>query len=197
MSVISNFKKRQEIKAKLAKNTVETKLSEQQEKPEQEKTALILLAKLLNVSEEIAIDEATKYVESNIQYFGVDHSDGEDKMVTAEVEIDDEGNVTTITEITAIDSSVDEFEAVKDELVTDIENSANAVQSAASNVESSAGSVETSAQNVDNSASDLAYTVDDINSATDQLKEATEEIKKPLAVQKFSSSKKANNPKNS
>lgn len=198
MSVITNFKKRTAIKAQQQKDSVESKITQQSLSQDAEPTALMLLAKLLNVAEEIAIDEATKYVESNIQYFvGVDHASGKDKTVTAIVDTDGKGNVTTITETTDTNTDVDEFEAVKGELVADIENSADAVQSAASNVESSADSVEASAQSVENSASDLAYTADDINNATNELKEVASEIKKPSAAPKSSSSKKNNEPKNS
>lgn len=190
MSVIQNFKNRQLQKAQKEQNSVKEKLAQQLSNQDVEATALMLLATLLNVAEEHAIDVATKYVESEINYFAVDHAEGKDKTVTANVEKDDAGNVTSITEITSIDTDVDELEAVKDELVADIENSADALQSAASNVESSA-------EKASDVADNLAYTADDISTATDELKEAAAEIKKPSAVQKSSSLKKTNEQKNS
>ena len=190
MSVITNFKKRTAIKAQQEKASVEIKLTQQSPSQDAESTALMLLAKLLNVTEEYAIDEATKYVESNIKFFDVDHASGKDKTVTAEVEIADKGNVTTITETTDINTDLDEFEAVKDTLVADIE-------SAASNVESSAESVEVSAEKASDVADNLAYTADDITAVTDELKEVAAEIKKPSVAQKSSSSKKVSEPKNS
>jgi hypothetical protein len=190
MSVIQNFKKRQEQKVQQEKTSVVEKLAEKTVSEQAENTALSLLASLLNVPQEHAISEATKYVEQNIQFYAVDVAESKDQSVTAEIEIKDKGDITQITE-------VEEFQAVKDELAADLESSADVVQNAASDLESSAVSVENSAEKVTDAANNLAYSADDITSATDALNEATAEIKKPSEEQKSSNGKKTTEPKNS
>lgn len=192
MSVIQNFKRRQLQKAQQEKGSVVEKLAEKTDSEKAENTALSLLASLLNVPQEHAISEATKYVDQNIQFYEVafDPAEGKDRSVKAEIEINDKGDITQITE-------VEEFQAVKDELTADLDNSADNVQSAASDLESSATSVENSAEKVSDAASELAYTADDISNVTDALTEATAEIKKPSEVQKSSSGKKTTEQNNS
>jgi len=200
MSVITNFKKRQQFKAQKEQASVKEKLAQQPQSEESETTALTLLAQLLNVSEEKAINEATKYVESNINYFGVDPATGEDRSALVEVTKDDNGNITHVegTDIkTAIDESTADLAEQTAELATELSTTADAVQSASSDVEGAASDVEGAAEKVSDSASDLAYTAEDINAATDELKEVAAEIKKPSAAQKSTSSKKANAQKNS
>jgi uncharacterized protein YaaQ len=190
MSVIQNFKNRQLQKAQQEKGRVVEKLAEKTASEKAENTALSLLASLLNVPQEHAISEATKYVEQNIQFYAVDVAEGKDQSVTAKIEKNDKGDITQITE-------VEEFQAVKDELAADLENNTDVVQTAVSDLESSAASVENSAEKVTDAANDLAYTADDITSATDALNEATAEIKKPSEEQKSSNGKKTTEPKNS
>jgi hypothetical protein len=192
MSVIQNFKKRNQQKAQQEKASIVEKLADKTASEKAENTALSLLASLLNVPQEHAISEATKYVEQNIQFYEVafDPTSGKDQSVTAEIEINDKGDITQITE-------VEEFQAVKDELAADLESSADVVQNAASDLESSAVSVENSAEKVTDAANNLAYSADDITSATDALNEATAEIKKPSEEQKSSNGKKTTEPKTS
>jgi hypothetical protein len=68
MSAIANFKQRQLKKQAEQKKHAE-KVAEQ---PKNQ--ALTLLAKLLNVAEQDAISEATKYIESNITFFNNDEN---------------------------------------------------------------------------------------------------------------------------
>lgn len=196
MSVIQSFKKRQlkkqvEQKAQV-KKAIEKSAGDQQS-VEQKNEALTLLAKLLNVAEQDAISEATKYVESNITFFAADPADGDDQSVLVEVTTDDDGNITHV-EGSDIDTVIQESEQ---ELNAELSNTADTVKSAASDVENSAESVNSAASTVEDAASDLAYSADDIKAATGELKEAAEEIKKPSGVQESSTGKKASKPKNS
>jgi hypothetical protein len=184
MGVIQNFQKRQIALAVKSGN-----LPEKLKADVKKNAALALLAQLLQVPANEAIETAEKYIASNITFFA-DFGDGEDKTVVANIETDGNGNVIKITD-------VEEHEAVKEELAADIENAADSVQNAASDVENSAENVNSAASNIENSADDLAYTASDINNATEELKEATAEIKKPLAAQKSSSSEKVTKPKSS
>jgi methyl-accepting chemotaxis protein len=171
MGVIQNFQKRQ-----LALAVKSGDLPEKLKAEVKKNAALTLLAQLLQVPENEAIETAEKYIASNITFFA-DFADEPEKIV----------NITDI----------EEHEAVKEELAADIENAADSVQNAASDVENSAENVNSAASNIENSADDLAYTASDINNATEELKEATAEIKKPLAAQKSSSSEKVTKPKSS
>lgn len=199
MSVIQNFKKRQAALAiknsRLPKTNTSTAMPNV--KPH---TALKLLAQLLQVNENIAIETAQKYIASNITYFA-DFATEQDKTVSAIVETNQSGDITKITEI-------EEHEAIKEELAdsaNELAQSADELANSANNVESAASSIETSAEQANSAADNLAYSVDDISSsvddissATEQLKEATAEIKKPQAPRKSSTLKrKTPQPKSS
>jgi methyl-accepting chemotaxis protein len=192
MSVIQNFKKRQAALAiknsRLPKTNTNTAMPNV--KPH---TALKLLAQLLQVNENIAIETAEKYIASNITYFA-DFATEQDKTVSAIVETNQSGDITKITEI-------EEHEAIKEELAdsaNELAQSADELANSANNVESAASSIETSAEQANSAADNLAYSVDDISSATEQLKEATAEIKKPQAPRKSSTLKrKTPQPKSS
>lgn len=204
MSVIQSFKKRQLKKQVEQKQQVEKaidKNARDQKENEPENIALSLLAKLLNVAEQDAISEATKYVESNITFFGVDPADGEDKSVLVEVTTDDDGNITHVesTDIkTAIEESAEQLSAELSNTADTVQSAASDVESAASDVENSAKNVNSAASNVEDAASDLAYSASDIVSATEELKEAASDIKKPSEEeQKSSSGEKASKQKKS
>jgi hypothetical protein len=184
MGVIQNFQKKQ-----LALAVKSGNLPEMENLDVPTNSTLTLLAQLLQVPENEAIETAEKYIASNITFFA-DFGDGEDKTVVANIETDGNGNVIKITDI-------EEHEAVKEALTADIYNATDSVQNAANTVESSANSVSSAASSVEDSADTLAYTASDINNATEELIEATAEIKKPLAVQKSSSSAKTTKPKSS
>ena len=184
MGVIQNFQKRQ-----LALAVKSGNLPEKLKADVKPNSTLTLLAQLLQVNENVAIETAEKYIKSNITFFA-DFSDEPDKTVTAIVETNDKGDVVKITDI-------EEHEAVKETLAADITtssdelaNSANNVETAASSVETAASSIESSAEQASDAASNLAYTADDINVATEELKEATAAIKKPRAPRKSSTLKK-------
>ncbi len=190
MSKIANFKKRHlENKNKQAEQVAEAV-----ENTPSENLALRLLAQLLNVAEENAINTAQKYVDQNISFFAADFAAGKDVSVTVEIEKNSQGDVTKITEVNELgDGNSD----LVDSASADIESSAENVNESAASVNNAADNVNEAATSVDNAASDLAYTADDINAATEELKGATEELKKPLAEQKSSNSKKATKRKSS
>ena len=171
MGVIQNFQKRQ-----LALAVKSGNLPEKLKADVKPNSTLTLLAQLLQVNENVAIETAEKYIKSNITFFA-DFSDEPEKIVKI--------------------SEVEEHEAVKETLAADITtssdelaNSANNVETAASSVETAASSIESSAEQASDAASNLAYTADDINVATEELKEATAAIKKPQVRRKSSTLKK-------
>lgn len=177
MSKIADFKKRHlENKNKQAEQVAEKVASAPAN------LALALLAQLLNVDEENAIETAQQYIDRNISFFGVDHANGKDATVVGQGFIHSASKIDVIKPT----NDVDELNAVKSE-----------IESSADNVNESAANVDNAAASVNDAASDLAYTADDINSATENLKEATSELKKPLAEQKSSNSKKTEKQKNS
>lgn len=181
MSVIQNFKKRQNAKA--AKNSQLPKTNTSTAMPNIKPNALLtLLAQLLQVPENVAVETAEKYIASNITFFA-DFANGQDETVTGFIETNDTGEIVKIT-------NVEEPEAVKETITNDIANSASDIDQAASNIEQSA-------EQANDAASNLAYTADDINEATENLKEATAEIKKPRAPRKSSTSKKKPAPRKS
>jgi methyl-accepting chemotaxis protein len=182
MSKIADFKKRHlQATGKQAE-----KVAKAVENSPAENLALRLLAQLLNVSEETAIETAQQYVDRNINFFAADLADGKDVSVKVELKANANGDITKISEVEEIG-----------DVTRDIENSADNVNDAATTVEHAADNVNEAATSVDNAASDLAYTADDINAATEVLKEATQEIKKPSAAPKSSNSKKTEKQKNS
>lgn len=154
MSVIANFKKRQLKKQAEQKSQIDKavdKTAGDQSSTEPKNEALTLLAKLLNVAEQDAISEATKYVESDITFFMRDENAEAQKGG---------GGVKTLTG-------------------EETPESEDALNQAASDVEASAENVNNAASNVEDAASDLAGTASDIANATEELKEAAAEVKKP------------------
>ena len=187
MSAIANFKKRREA----AKAKQHSPNQDAASKPAPENEALWLLGKLFNCSKELAIGAAEAFVGKglhivddevhmfapNPHYF--DPASGPDKSVVADVKLDDDGNITAITELS--DS---------------VNSAADSVNDAAGSVTDAADKVEQSASAIDDSASDLAYSADSIANSANDIKEATAELKKPSAAQKSSHSKKTAAPKN-
>lgn len=187
MSIIKNFKQR-----KLAEKAKAIASKAPKADTQEVNEALTLLAKLLNVGEELAIAEARKYVEANIDFFdvGVDLASGEDVAAKLEVTQDEKGNITHV--------DGQELKAAIEESAADLTEQANALTDAITDAANNAAStVERSAEQVSDSTDGLAYATDDIASATTELKEATAELKKPSAVQKSSNSKTKKSPKNS
>jgi hypothetical protein len=188
MSVIADFKKRRQAeKAKQQHPSNQDAAAT----PTPKNEALWLLGKLFNCSNELAMGAAEAFVgkglhivddevhmfEPNPHY--VDPASGPDKTVIADVTLDDDGNITSITE------SMAEHAA----------DAADSVNYAAGSANDAAEKVEQSASAIDDSASDLAYSADSIANATNELKEATSELKKPSAVPASLHSNKTAEPK--
>lgn len=194
MGAIADFKKRRAAERAEQANVTRTKKQVSETKaPENE--ALALLAALLCCDVDQAIEQAKELVEKGAyiaglteeqldevqQQSGVDLASGEDKTVIANVK---GGQIESINELAK-------------QTATDLEQSAGAVEGAADAVTGAAEQVGSAAADLEDTASQLAYTADDIGQATAELKEATAELKKPLAGQKSSSGKKADEQKSS
>ncbi|MCW3171223.1 hypothetical protein [Shewanella subflava] len=176
MSAIANFKKRRA--AEKAKQQNPSNQYEATPAPENE--ALALLAYLLCCDESEAIAKAREAAEQKARFveMNIDFSSGKDKSAIADVKLDDDGNITAITELS--DS---------------VNDATDSVNHAADSVTDAADKVEQSASAIDDSASDLAYSADTIANAASDIKEATAELKKPSAAPKSSRSKKVAAPK--
>lgn len=170
MSAIANFKKRREA----AKAKQHSPNQDAASTPAPENEALALLAYLLGCDESEAIAKAREAAEQKARFvvMNMDFSSGEDKSIVADVKLDDDGNITAITELS------------------------DSVNDAADSVNHAADSVEQSASAIDDSASDLAYSADSIANSANDIKEATAELKKPSAAPESSHSKKTAAPKN-
>lgn len=200
MGAIADFKKRRAAERALKANFAEVKQQLSETKaPENE--ALALLAALIGVKPENAIEQAKELVEKGayiaglteeqlheVQHqIGVDLASGEDKTVIANVKGGQIESITELAKQTATDL---------EQSAGAVEGAADAVTGAAEQVGSAAEQVGSAAADLEDTASQLAYTADDIGQATAELKEATAELKKPLAGQKSSSGKKADAQKN-
>jgi methyl-accepting chemotaxis protein len=171
MSAIANFKKRRASeKAKQQNPSNQYAVST----PAPENEALALLAYLLGCDESEAIAKAREAAEQKARFvvMNMDFSSSEDKTVIADVKLDDDGNITAISELS------------------------DSVNNATDSVNDAAESVNKAANDVSEASSDLAYTADDIGQVTSELKEATAELKKPSAAPESSHSKKTAEPKN-
>lgn len=176
MSVITDFRKRREA----AKAKQHSSNQDAASAPAPENEALALLAYLLGCDESEAIAKAREAAEQKARFvaMNMDFSSGEDKSVIADVKLDDDGNITAITELS--DSVID---------------ATDSVNNAADSVTDAAEKVDQSASNINDSASDLAYSADSIANAASDIKEATAELKKPSAAPESSHSSKAVKPK--
>ncbi|RPA50646.1 hypothetical protein EGC79_11180 [Shewanella vesiculosa] len=171
MSAIANFKKRRAAEKAKQQNPSNQDAAST---PAPENEALALLAYLFGCDESEAIAKAREAAEQKARFvvMNMDFSSGEDKSVIADVKLDDDGNITAITELS------------------------DSVNDAADSVNHAADSVEQSASAIDDSANDLAYSADSIANSANDIKEATAELKKPSAAPESSHSKKTAAPKN-
>jgi methyl-accepting chemotaxis protein len=171
MSAIANFKKRRAAEKAKQQNPSNQDAAST---PAPENEALALLAYLLGCDESEAIAKAREAAEQKARFvvMNMDFSSGEDKSVIADVKLDDDGNITAISELS------------------------DSVNNATDSVNDAAESVNKAANDVSEVSSDLAYTADDIGQVTSELKEATAELKKPSAAPASSHSKKTAEPKN-
>jgi len=144
MSVIQSFKKRQLKKQVEQKEQVEKaidKNAHDQKENEPENTVLSLLAKLLNVAEQDAISEATKYIESNITFFAEAEKEQVKEPSTAET----------------VQSAA-----------SDVESSAENVNSAASKVEDASDNLAYSASDIANATEELKEAASDIKKPSEE-----------------------------
>lgn len=187
MSAFQKFKQRKaQEKSQLPKTQTATPMPKVKkhigDKLVEGKTALSLLAKLLNVTEAQAIAEAEKYIVNNITFF----EEREAETVTLEINQNEHG-IHTKAEAEAL---AEVFNNTSEQAQTAADSINEAATEASEQLNSAASNVETTAD-------DLAYTAADIATATEELKEATTELKKPSAVPKSSNSKSATKRKSS
>jgi hypothetical protein len=116
MSAIANFKKRRAAEKAKQQNPSNQDAAST---PAPENEALALLAYLLGCDESEAIAKAREAAEQKARFvvMNIDFSSGEDKSVIADVKLDDDGNITAISELSdsvnnATDSVNDAAESV-------------------------------------------------------------------------------------
>ncbi|WP_348731874.1 hypothetical protein [Rheinheimera texasensis] len=187
MSAIADFKKRRQAQRELQNNTAGDASAET---PVPENEALQLLAALLGCDAQEALEEGRQAIIDGfyVVKMNVDLASGDDKTVTAYVQISASGE---IEKITVAEPQNDTVTADLERAATDIESSASTVEGAADAVSGAADQISSAAGGLEDTANQLAYSAEDIGQVTAELKEATAELKKPLEAPKSSRGGKA------